>query len=140
MMMTVTFTIPGSPQSKQRPRFSRKNGSVAVYTPEETANYESLVQFAYLQQCGKAFLNGAICAEISTYFPVTQSASKKKKHAMVADEIKYIKKPDLDNVVKALLDALNGVAYHDDAQVCEMHVRKKYAEAPRVVVVLTEID
>lgn len=46
------------------------------------------------------------------------------------------KKPDADNVSKIILDALNGLAYHDDSQVVELTVKKKFALYPRVDVVL----
>ena len=47
-------------------------------------------------------------------------------------------KPDLDNVVKAVLDALNGVVYRDDAQVVNLVATKRYATEPRVEVYVFE--
>ena len=49
------------------------------------------------------------------------------------------KKPDCDNIAKIVLDALNGIAYHDDAQVAELTVIKTYSRAPRVLVEITEV-
>ncbi len=58
---------------------------------------------------------------------------------MLGGKILPAKKPDIDNVVKAVLDALNGVAYRDDTQVIELHVRKSYSEKPRVEVCIGKI-
>ena len=48
------------------------------------------------------------------------------------------KKPDADNIAKIICDALNNVAYHDDTQVIELIVVKKYAREPKVKVALAE--
>ena len=58
---------------------------------------------------------------------------------MLSGEVSYIKKIDSDNLAKSILDALNGVAYDDDSQVCLLIVQKLYAETARVEVVLEEI-
>jgi Holliday junction resolvase RusA-like endonuclease len=49
-------------------------------------------------------------------------------------------KPDTDNIAKICLDALNGIAYHDDAQIVELQVSKLYSDEPRVVVWLAVIE
>lgn len=59
---------------------------------------------------------------------------------MLSGEISYIKKIDSDNLAKSILDALNGVAYDDDSQVCLLIVQKLYAEVARVEVILEEIN
>jgi Holliday junction resolvase RusA-like endonuclease len=56
---------------------------------------------------------------------------------MLAGEIKPTGRPDLDNVIKSILDALNGVAYSDDSAVISVTAEKRYAENPRVDVMLT---
>lgn len=82
---------------------------------------------------------GAIRATINNYFPVPKSASKRAQTAMLEGKIHHTKKSDCDNLAKSVLDALNGIAYHDDSQVSELHVTKGYAETPRVEVTLEEI-
>lgn len=59
---------------------------------------------------------------------------------MLEGKIRYTKKIDCDNLAKAILDSLNGIAYKDDSQVCELSVRKMYGEVPKVIVLLTELD
>ena len=55
---------------------------------------------------------------------------------MLNGELRPTKKPDCDNIAKVILDALNGIAYHDDSQVVELVVHKHYAETTRVNVTL----
>lgn len=133
----VSFMVPGPPVAKGRPRFTTAGGKVRTYTPEKTAAYEDLVKLAYMQVGVK--LTGPIAAEITAYFAIPKSTSKKMRQKMISGEVRPTKKPDLDNIVKSVLDALNGIAFDDDSQVCSLVVDKLYSEDPRVEVDLEEI-
>lgn len=85
-------------------------------------------------------LEDALKVEIDAYFGIPKSASKKKREAMINKQIRPSKKPDCDNIEKAILDALNGIAYVDDKQVIEATVRKWYSDVPRVIVMIEEIS
>lgn len=73
------------------------------------------------------------------YYPIVKSTSKKKKQQMLEDLMFPTKKPDIDNIAKSILDALNKLAYRDDTQVVTLHMEKHYAEDPRVEVEIEEI-
>lgn len=134
----IAFTVPGKPLGKQRPRFSRKGTVVRTYTPRQTAEYERLVKESYIAAGGEK-LEGAIGATIRGYFDPPKATSKKQRQKMLSGEIGYTKKVDADNLAKSILDALNGVAYADDAQVSLLLVYKAYAEMARVEVQLKEL-
>ena len=72
-----------------------------------------------------------IKVRIQAFYEVPKSCSKVRRTAMLNGELLPAKKPDIDNVVKAVLDALNKVAYRDDNQVVELQIRKQYSERPR---------
>jgi Holliday junction resolvase RusA-like endonuclease len=76
--------------------------------------------------------------EIETIFfmKIPKSTSKKKKAEMISGEIKHIKLPDVDNLYKAVSDAMNEVVYKDDSQIWNMHAIKQYDENPRIEVVI----
>ena len=78
-------------------------------------------------------------AEIIAYFPIPKSTSKKKRDEMERGLILPTKKPDTDNIAKAILDALNGLAYYDDAQVVHLEVQKRYSNEPRAEVFINDI-
>lgn len=138
-MKSISFTIPGQPKGKQRPRITVQGNFAHAYTPKETASYENYVRVMYQINKDKVFLEGAIKAEITAYFPIPKSTSKKNRALMLAGIVKYTKKIDCDNLAKIILDSLNGIAYKDDAQVSELSVKKLYADKPKVDVTLTEL-
>ena len=121
----IQFVITGEPQGKGRPRFAR---SVHTYTPEKTAAYEKAAALAYKRRYqGKSFEKGVpLEMRIRAYCKVPQSASKAKRADMLSGMIRPIKTPDADNIAKIICDALNGVAYHDDAQIVRIAVEKYY--------------
>ena len=134
----IAFTVPGKAVGKQRPRFSRTFAGVRTYTPRKTQEYEDLVRISY-RAVSKEKLKGAIGATICGYFEPPKATSKKQRQKMLSGEVGYTKKIDADNLAKSILDALNGVAYTDDAQVSLLLVYKAYAETARVEVQLKEL-
>lgn len=133
----ICFTVMGNPQGKERPRFDSRRK--IIYTPEKTKSYEVLVRTSYSTQCRNELpLSGAVKAEITAYFPIPKSAKKAEREAMEAGTRKPTVKPDMDNIIKAILDALNGYAYKDDAAVVEVIAEKRYSTIPRVTVKLTD--
>lgn len=134
--MKLEFTVKGEPQGKGRPRFTRIG---KPYTPENTASYEEKVRLAYWEQCGMEMAAAGIplTLEITAVFGVPERFSKAVRQKMLAWEILPTKRPDADNIAKIIADALNGVAWHDDAQVVSMAVSKVYGETPEVRVCLS---
>ena len=115
------FSIPGKAVGKGRPRFA--NGH--AYTPETTKEYEDLVRAAFLEAHGKKIEDEALFVQISVYTEPPKSISKKKREEFLKGY--PMKKPDLDNVAKIILDALNGVAWKDDTQVVDLRVNRNWA-------------
>lgn len=135
-MKQVVFTIDGEPKGKGRPRFSKGR----VYTPPATVNYESLVILNYRNIAkGYKFIS-PVRVRISVFHKPPKRASKKVTADMLCNRIRPTKKPDLDNIVKIILDGLNKVAWDDDTQVVELAVSKHYGVEPFVGVVIEEID
>lgn len=147
--MRIEFTIEGSPMGKQRPKVAVLGTSkyAHAYTPKETINYESRVIHEFRQvwrSKEKPFPfepTEEISATIIAYFGLQKSHYKKKGInnegiAKLEGKINPTKAPDCDNIAKICLDALNGIAYKDDSSITSLVVEKKYAESPKVVVVL----
>lgn len=118
--MQIKFSVPFV-KSKARPRVV--NGH--AYTPRETRIAEKEVTTAYIERCLQIYGSTQIAperapvrVEISTRRPLPKSVPKRK--AFDDDVVK----PDIDNIAKLVLDALNGIAWHDDAQVVELAVTK----------------
>lgn len=140
--MKAEFIIPGEPKGKGRPRFSKRGGFVSTYTPKETKSYEELVAGEYIRQCGNitADCNDCIHMEILACFGVPKSTNKANRLRMLMNLIFPLKKPDLDNIIKIIADALNGIAYKDDKQITRILAEKNYSDTPCVRVKITSID
>lgn len=140
--MSINFTVLGIPVGKGRPKFSTVNGHAVAYTPAKTANYEMLVKLSYQQQCGdcKPYEKDVpLMADITALFPIPKSASKKLQAKMLSGAVRPTKKPDCDNIIKSVLDALNRVAYYDDSQVVKICIRKRYDTNPRTIIEIIEL-
>lgn len=129
--MTVEFIIPGKPQGKERPRLSKSH----TYTPAKTKAYEETVGWIYKAH-NFPELKGAIGAEITIYYAIPKGTNKTDKEAMLDQKIRPTVRPDIDNILKAIFDSLNGIAYKDDNQIVSVIARKYYSDNPRVDVFL----
>lgn len=129
----VVVDIPGKPMGKQRVRLNRKTG--AVFTPERTVSYEGMVALeAQRKMKGLEILDGPVGLYIEIMLPVPQSWPKRKQERALACELLPIGKPDIDNVNKILMDAMNQVVWVDDSQVVQTQIRKFYHKMPGVTV------
>lgn len=133
--MQITFTIPGDAIGKGRPKFARRGKFVTAYTPAKTVNYENLVKMYACDAMGDNLpFSGAVSVELMIFVMPPLSWSKKKRLASL-DGIYYpTTKPDLDNIVKCVFDACNGIIYADDKQIVDCKISKRYCEKPGVIV------
>jgi Holliday junction resolvase RusA-like endonuclease len=138
-MMQIMFTIYGEPVPKGRPRFSTRGKFPVAYTPEKTKNYESDVGMMAKAAMGASEpLKGALEAFIYVTFPVPASYSKKRTEACLIDSEKHTKKPDLDNVVKSVIDGMDKIVFENDSQITSIHSTKVYGEVAKVEVVVRQ--
>lgn len=132
----LEFKVIGRPRGKERPRLGR----YGAYTPKKTKEYEEQVQEAFIKEYGNIEpLEGAIHARILAVFEVPKSYSKKRRQEILEEESLYSHKPDGDNIAKAILDSLNGLAFKDDSQVVCLTVIKLYGEESEVIVQLDKL-
>lgn len=137
----ITFEIPGDPRGKGRPKFARRGAFVQTYTDDKTAAYENLVALAAkdaMRASGASIMEGPVSVLVYMGFRPPASASKSKLVQMLAGLLLPLRKPDIDNVIKAIFDGLNGVAYLDDKQITDLTVVRRYDPTPCVKVRLGE--
>jgi len=136
--MIIEFTIPGTPQGKARPRL----GKSRVYTPTKTVKYEKLIQFyAYQAMKGKPIFDWAVTVNMYIFMQRPRSWSNKKYLTMNnAEFFTPITKPDIDNVIKVVFDAINKIVWNDDKQVTALKVTKLYTNDPRIVVKVEKLN
>lgn len=130
-----SFFVPGDPQGKGRPRDNTKTG--VHYTPSRTKAYERLIKTYFLCAGGSMlFPEGSpVALEVIAFFAIPKSFAKWRRKAIEDGAVGYVmKKPDFDNIEKVVADALNGLAYHDDAQIVGARCRKIYGVRPGLLV------
>ena len=130
----VSFTIPGKPFGKQRPRFSRATGR--TFTPGATVSFERAVGQIAVQRFPRP-IEGPVRLTVAAFFVPAASWSNRKRLAHLGRP--HCQSPDLDNIVKAISDGLNRIAFADDRQIAEVVTRKEWAERAETVVTVEEI-
>jgi Holliday junction resolvase RusA-like endonuclease len=129
--MKRTFFWPGIPRGQGRPRFA---GKVAYKSSEDKAYERSILMAYHAAYPGKTAITGAFIIRVTACYPIPKSASKKAREDMLAGRTVPTVKPDIDNVLKAVLDALNGAAFTDDKNAFMILAQKVYAETPGILV------
>jgi Holliday junction resolvase RusA-like endonuclease len=139
--MQVTFEVPGQPVGKGRPIAGRSfAGHTTLRTPTKTVNYEGLVAHAaHVAMAGAPLITGPVSVSIAIACQIPASWSGKKQREAAAGKHYPTTKPDIDNVEKAIFDAINNVVWKDDVQVVNVVKSKRYALAPGVKVLIEEI-
>ncbi|WMI81813.1 RusA family crossover junction endodeoxyribonuclease [Anaerotignum sp. MB30-C6] len=135
--MEFKVEIDGVPVPKGRPRWS-KHGT---YTPKKTKDHET-----YIQQCWDSAYGNLkpsdkpLSVMIAFYMPIPKSTPKKTRKLILEGGYWHTKKPDMDNLVKSVLDGLNKAAYIDDSQIVFLSTKKEYSETPKTVVWVQEVE
>ena len=135
--MKYEFEVPGEIVGKERPRVNMYTGR--VYTPNKTKDYEFLVQqYVKIKYPNYKMLEGRISIDIIAYLKIPKSTNKSKTQEMLENKISPTKKPDVDNIAKSILDAMNGFVFKDDNQVSKISVEKRFALEEKAVITVEE--
>jgi Holliday junction resolvase RusA-like endonuclease len=138
-MIQIMFTVYGEPVAKGRPRFSTRGKFPVAYTPEKTKAYEFEVgMMALAAMGGTKPLEGALEAFIYITYAVPESYSKKRLEACLSGLEKHTKKPDLDNVVKCVIDGMDKIVFDNDSQITSIHATKVYGEVAKAEVMVRQ--
>ena len=137
----IKLVIYGEPVAQGRPRFSTVGGFIRAYDPAKSKDYKDYVRLAAVSEMkGKVPLDGALALSVRVYRSIPKSFSKKKQALAEAGKIKPITKPDMDNYIKGIKDALKSVCWKDDSQIVTYRepFGKFYSETPRIEIEVME--
>ena len=138
-MFVTIFHVEGPPRGKGRARFARRGNFVSTYTDSKTVDYETHIRACAIKAMGSSEpLESPVSVYLYARIPIPASYSKKKREACISGDIRPTKKPDIDNIAKAFLDAMNGIVYLDDKQVVSLHVTKVYGDTGCVNILVKE--
>lgn len=112
-LLVATFTVDGEPVSKARARFTGYGSKTRAYTPQRTSEAEERVAWTFRAAARSHRPNPDRAYGV---FAIFFCGTRQRR--------------DVDNMLKLILDGLNGVAWTDDNQVAEISARKSYASDP----------
>lgn len=136
----MKIIINEAPMSQSRPRFN--SYSKRAYEKVDITNYKKRVGYTAKQVIKKPIEKGiALKIDVVFYMQTPKSVSNIKKNAVNLrnEVIRVTKKPDIDNLLKAILDGLNGIAFDDDNQITDVTMKKRYSLTPRIEIDITEV-
>lgn len=140
MITNVSFIVPGEPQGKGRARIGKVGNFARMFTPAKTVAYEGLAAMAAQAAMGLTTpFEGACAIHVDAFYAVPASMSKKRQVMALEGQIRPTKKPDGDNILKAICDGINGVVWKDDVQAVDARVTKRYGHTPCVHVTVAQI-
>ena len=128
------LVIHMEPMPKERPRATVVGGHARIYTPRKTAEYEKHIADSWKTIHEGGPETGPVSVRIAFVMPIPKSATRRAKLDMENRRVRPVTKPDADNLAKAVLDGLNGVAYKDDNQIVDLSVSKFYGPVPKVMI------
>lgn len=137
-MIQVKITLPVTPVPKGRPKTTIRYGRAVIYTPEKTLKFEKLVRHHLVAQ-GVKVIKNPVKMNVKFHMPIPKSWTKKKKNLAICGKLKHTTTPDIDNLEKAVMDAMNGFVYSDDKLVFSKYSEKLYSENPRIELDVEEV-
>jgi len=135
----IKFTVFGEAVAQGRPRFTTIAGHAKAYDPQTSRNYKQIVRDEALKHKPPMPLQEAINLRVIIYKGIPKSFSQ-KRHKLASDgSLRPVTKPDVDNVVKGIKDALKSVIWRDDSQVVALVAEKYYSDTPRIEIEISEV-
>ena len=134
-----TFTIDYEPVAKGRPKFSTRGGFVRAYTPKKTEEAEQTLRLLMAKYKPQIPIDTPVKLSVVFCRRIPKSTSKANLALMLKGVILPMVKPDLDNYLKLIQDAMNGIFFNDDAQICECISKKIYSQNPRTIIKIEEL-
>lgn len=135
----VKIVIPGEPVAQGRPRVYRTKYGVRGVDPAKSRDYKKLVAHFARENYTAEPMSGPVAVDMTIYRSIQVSGSKALKEKKSRGLILPTVKPDIDNVYKAVSDALTGIVYADDNQITDLALKKRYSLEPHVEITITRI-
>jgi len=135
----ISFTVYGEPVAQGRPRFTTVGEFPRAYDPAKSRNYKDYVRLVATEHKPDKPLEGPLELHVTVLRSIPKSFSRKKADAAERGEIRPTTKPDADNYLKSVKDALNGIIWRDDSQIVRVVVEKYYSINPRIEIDVREM-
>lgn len=135
------FSLTGEVRGQMRPRATTRGRHAGLYKDEKDREWEGKIRNAYLADwAGLEPMDKGFFISITAILEPPKSVSKKKREEMLENRVCVTRKPDIDNIAKSVLDALNGVAFTDDKNCVGLLVNKMFGETEQLKVTMMEVE
>jgi Holliday junction resolvase RusA-like endonuclease len=135
--MQIKFIVYGIPVAKGRPKFTKRG---FAYTPKKTVNAENDFKMQALKFKPPVPWECAIALTARFFMPIPASMPKKFRFSAENEIMPHSKRPDADNLLKLISDAMNGIFFKDDNQISDLQIEKRYSARPRIEVVIEDFE
>lgn len=88
----------------------------------------------------KAPIQGPLIVSVAFHMPIPKGTSKPRTRQMLNGVMHHIKRPDVDNLQKFILDCLKTIVFEDDSQIFEIHAKKIFSETPKTIIQIGEVE
>ncbi|WP_462419995.1 RusA family crossover junction endodeoxyribonuclease [Salinicoccus sp. Marseille-QA3877] len=139
----IEFKVEGRPVPQPRPRvYTTRSGQSRAVNSSKSKVYKRLVKLtakSYMNRERITLTEKPLSVALTFVFKPPKSYAKSKLKAVESGELRYVKKPDLDNLAKSVLDALNETIYKDDSQIINLSLNKEYGHDDHVLIKINEV-
>ena len=135
--MEIEFTVLGEPSAQMRHRTVSKGNFHSTYDPSAAIKKNFLLTVQ--NKAPKEPITSPIGLTVIFYMPRPKAHyCTGKKADMLKDTAPeyHTSRPDVDNFCKLIFDALNGIFWKDDCQICRLFSEKLYSESPRTYILI----
>lgn len=130
----ICLSIPGAPLPGSRPRVTSRG----TYDPQKKE--KTATKWLLRSQYSDSPSSSPLILDIQFHLPIPKSYSKKKQAAAASGELHHTSKPDIDNLLKYILDSMNGIIFTDDSHIFMLQSKKLYAEKPKTIILIYLAD
>ena len=141
--MEITLVVPGQVVPKQSAKFTQISGFIKAYQPSKVKDYANFIKLCFIDKYKDhnpdVFKGKMLEMHVKEFRIIPKSKTKTFKQRALAGDLRPITKPDTDNITKQVKDALNMIAYPDDAQIVTDITEKFYSDRPRIEIYIREL-
>ena len=127
--MKLDFFVSGVPKAQPRVKAFARGGHAGVYTPDSAESWKQAVRLQSTANAPESVMSGVVRVELDFFLPRPKAHHKRDGSLKPNSPVWHCKKPDLDNLIKAVTDAITDTEriWLDDSQICEITATKTYA-------------
>ena len=131
-------TVNILPEAQKKTKFAIRGKYPHAYDPSK--KYKEQIIWQVKPYAPTKIMEGPVELELYFHMPIPKAASMIRRKQMIAGIIHHIKRPDIDNLAYVVTNALKGLVYKDDSQIVNLHVYKRYADAPKILLKVIDIN